>query len=531
MTAMMESALMRSEHDLAVPPLRRSELWSLREDVTVETAPGDGPLRLRGRWGSVVVERPTRMVRDALERMRLGPVSLENVIGGSSDEHAAAASWAELHRTISLFPQLIIRSLSLDTGQPLLSVVPLTVRSTFGPVPLDPDVPIRLSIFARLRTDGTTYVLESPLAVHRVVLHRAQAVMLTAALAGPVTPAALAAGVPELGPLTADAAEYLAAAGMVVQAAGAVPAFAEDTDPALAGWSPVDLEFHTSSTLGLHDRDVGITYPLGLTRPPEPVVKPPSDRQYVQLHRPRWQELDENDPPLTAVLEGRRSTRRHGANPITVTELGELLYRTARIRALYSLEPADEEVPAAPGGGYELSDRPYPSGGRCYELELYATAGDCAGLAPGIYHYDPLGHRLEQVSTSRAAVDELLGCARVAADMDSPPQVLISMTARFGRLSWKYEGVAYRLVLNHVGVLMQNLYLVCTAMRLAACALGTVSLTAAARAFGADWLVEPCVGQFVVGREPATPDHDTRPWRAANDAEWADLARAALRDA
>jgi hypothetical protein len=78
---------------------------------------------------------------------------------------------------------------------------------------------------------------------------------------------------------------------------------------------------------------------------------------------------------------------------------------------------------------------------------------------------------------------------------------------------------------------MQNLYLVCTAMRLAACALGTVSLTAAARAFGADWLVEPCVGQFVVGREPATPDHDTRPWRAANDAEWADLARAALRDA
>jgi hypothetical protein len=35
--------------------------------------------------------------------------------------------------------------------------------------------------------------------------------------------------------------------------------------------------------------------------------------------------------------------------------------------------------------------------------------GDCDGLARGVYHYDPLGHRLEPVPAVPAAVGELLG--------------------------------------------------------------------------------------------------------------------------
>jgi SagB-type dehydrogenase family enzyme len=110
--------------------------------------------------------------------------------------------------------------------------------------------------------------------------------------------------------------------------------------------------------------------------------------------------------------------------------------------------------------------------------------------------------------------------------MAEPPPVLITMTVRFRRLSWKYEGLAYRMVLMHVGVLIQSLYLVCTAMRLAPCALGSVSIESAARAFGTDWRVEPCVGQFIVGGEPVGEDRDSSQWRNVNDADWADRARA-----
>jgi SagB-type dehydrogenase family enzyme len=522
---------MTANHERAAPRVRRSELWSLREDVTIETGQGDSPLRLRGRWGEVIVERPSPLVRGALERMRLGPVSLENVVGSRAADRTLAAQWAELYRVFDRLQPLIIRSLSLESGQPLLSVVPLTVQSRFRPAPLTADIPIRLSAFAVLRSDGNTYCLESPLALHRVLLHRAEAVMLVASLAGPITPAALAASLPPVGPVTADALDYLAAAGMVVQAEGTAenpPVFAEDTDPALTGWSWADLMFHAFSTLGRHDHNFGVTYPTGQTVPPEPVVKRQADR-YILLHRPRWEELSEADPTLTTAIEGRRSLRRHGARPVTVTELGDLLYRTARVRSLIAVEPENRPVGGGSEAGHELSDRSYPSGGACYELEFYATVGNCAGLARGIYHYDPLGHRLEPVSADRAAVDELLGCARVAAGMHEPPQVLISMTARFRRLGWKYEGLAYRLVLMHVGVVTQNLYLACTAMRLAPCAIGSVSITAAARAFGTDWRVEPCVGQFIVGRGPDAEGRDTGTWLKVNDPEWADLARAALR--
>lgn len=519
---------MRADHGPAIPLTKRAELWSLREDVSVEMEPGGGPVRLRGRWGDVVVQQPSPLVREALSRMRLGPVSLENAIGGAvqdSDGDSADGQRAELYHVFDRLQPLIIRSLRLASGRPLLSVVPLTVRSRFRPVPLAADVPIRLSTFAELRTDGNAYYLESPLALHRVLLHRAEAMALIGLLAAPVRPAALEAGLTPIGPVALDALEYLAAAGMVVQARSAgefPPVFAEDADPALAGWSPVDMMFHTRSTLGRHDRNFGITYPTGATVPAEPVVKPQASR-YIPLHRPRWEDLCEADPPLTAAIEGRRSMRRHSARPVTVTDLGDLLYRTARVRSLIALEQQDGRGAAAV---YELSDRPYPSGGACYELEFYVTAGDCVGLPRGVYHYDPLGHRLEPVGPDGPAVGELLGCARLAAAMTEPPPVLLSMTVRFRRLSWKYEGLAYRLVLMHVGVLIQSLYLVCTAMRLAPCALGSVSIEAAARAFGTDWRTEPCVGQFIVGGEPEGAERDASRWRDVNDADWADFARA-----
>jgi SagB-type dehydrogenase family enzyme len=123
-------------------------------------------------------------------------------------------------------------------------------------------------------------------------------------------------------------------------------------------------------------------------------------------------------------------------------------------------------------------------------------------------------------------VEELLSAARVAAGTDAPPPVLITMTARFRRLSWRYEGLAYRLVLLNAGTLMQNLYLVSTAMRLAPCAIGTVCIDTAARAFGTDWRVEPCVAQFMVGTRSDTAPPDGRVSNDVNDGWWADAARA-----
>ncbi len=487
------------------------ELWSLREDVSLEGDPFRDPVRLYGRWGDITIPRSSPLVRETLYRMGLGPISLENATSAAAipargpyqDAAEIRAQVTELRSVLQRLQPLIVRSLAQKSGQPLLSVVPLTMRSRFHPVPLAAGAPFRLSVYACLRADGREYSLESPLSLHRVVLHRTAAMRLIAPLASPITPAAFTAALSRAEPAAGRVLEYLAAAGMVVgaQEAGNSSVFAEDLDIAVVGWSPVEMMFHIRSTLGRHDHNFGVTYPAGTTHPVEPVVKPQASR-HIPLHRPRWDDLRRSDPPVVVAMEVRRSVRRYAEGPITAEQIGDLLYRTARVRSLITAAPGGQDPPDVPASGTPYSNRPYPSGGACYELELYLTVASCTGLANGVYHYDPLGHRLEPVSADRAAADELLSAACMTAALDSPAQVLISMTARFRRLSWRYEGLAYRLVLMHVGVLMQNLYLVCAAMGLAPCALDAVDIDVAARAFGADWRTEPCIGQFLVGGKP-----------------------------
>src|SRR3984893_4419301 len=467
------------------------ELWSLREDVSLEGDPLRDPVRLRGRWGDITIPRSSQLVRETLYRMGLGPISLENATSAAAmpargtygDPAEVRAQVTELHSVLERLQPLIVRSLAQKSGQPLLSVVPLTMRSRFYPVPLAAGAPFRLSVYAALRADGREYSIESPLSLHRVVLHRTAAMRLIAPLASPITPAAFIAALSLAEPAAARVLEYLAAAGMVVgaQGPGNTTVFAEDLDTAVVGWSPVEMMFHIRSTLGRHDHNFGVTYPAGTTRPVEPVVKPQASR-HIPLHTPRWEDVCRGDPPVG-------------------------------VRSLITAASGGQDPPDVPARGTSYSNRPYPSGGACYELELYLTVGSCTGLANGVYHYAPLGHRLEPISADRAAANELLSAACMTAALESPAQVLISMTARFRRLSWRYEGLAYRLVLMHVGVLMQNLYIVCAAMGLAPCALDAVDIDVAARAFGADWRTEPCVGQFLVGGQPDVAE-----------AHWADRA-------
>jgi SagB-type dehydrogenase family enzyme len=521
--------MLKSLDEAVVPTANQHELWSLREDVSVEWGAGDGAVqpnnarpetvRLRGRWGDVTVRRPSPLLQEALRRMSLGPVSLENVIGPATGGDARAKR-EHLHRALDRLNPLIVRSLSQELGDPLLSVVPLAERARFHPLPLDPAVPVRMSVYARLRANGRECNIESPLALHRVVLHQAEAVRLIAPLMSPIRPAAYPGTVAAADSIAQNALEYLVAAGMAVvgePSVGGTFTFAEDRDPATVGWSQIDMMFHTRSTLGRHDHDFGATCPIAPLEPPVKAIEPVKPRSplppapLVPLHRPRLAELRAVDPPLTTVIEGRRSSRHPGPD-ITAEQIGDLLYRTARVRRLSASTPGD------PCGH---TDRPYPSGGNAYELELYLSVGHCEGLTRGVYHYDPLGHRLEPVDGDPIAAEELVGLARMAAGTDAPLPVLITMTARFRRLSWRYEGMAYRMVLMNAGVLMQNLYLVCTAMGLAPCAIHTISIDTAARALGTDWRVEPCVAQFMVGSQPAAAPGDSRAWSDVNDGWWA----------
>ncbi len=83
---------------------------------------------------------------------------------------------------------------------------------------------------------------------------------------------------------------------------------------------------------------------------------------------------------------------------------------------------------------------------------------------------------------------------------EAPPQVLITIAARFGRTSWRYSSVAYSLILKDVGILTQNLYLVATEMGLGGCAIGIVNAGQFEKMTGIEFHVEGPAGQFALGR-------------------------------
>jgi SagB-type dehydrogenase family enzyme len=154
------------------------------------------------------------------------------------------------------------------------------------------------------------------------------------------------------------------------------------------------------------------------------------------------------------------------------------------------------------GGGPELSYtvRPYPSGGASYELEVYLAVDTCEGLSRGFYHYDAGVHALVPIETRGNQLDALLKSAEFAMGVSAAPQILITIAARFGRVSWKYSSLAYALILKDVGVLMQTFYVMAADMSLGGCAIGTTNIELFAKMTGLQFHVEGPVGQFALGR-------------------------------
>jgi SagB-type dehydrogenase family enzyme len=274
-------------------------------------------------------------------------------------------------------------------------------------------------------------------------------------------------------------------------------------DDALVLWDFHDLVFHARSTEGRHANPLGGAYPYANTIAALPAVRPPWPGTKIGLRE--LSSAAVNAPSPTAkLLRDRHSTREFdNQRPIALAELARFLDGTARVQSELKT-PLDHG-----GGGPELgyTVRPYPSGGASYELELYLAVDTCEGLSRGFYHYDAGGHALVPIETRSNQLDALLIGAELAMGVNAAPQILITIAARFGRVSWKYSSIAYALILKDVGALMQTFYAMATDMGLGGCAIGTTNIELFAKMTGLPFHVEGPVGQFALGRgaKPEAP--------------------------
>lgn len=167
----------------------------------------------------------------------------------------------------------------------------------------------------------------------------------------------------------------------------------------------------------------------------------------IQLPAPRLQ----SRYSLERALRERRSVRHFAATPLTLLELGQLLW-------------------AAQGVTHGAGLRTAPSAGALYPLQTYVVALNVQGLAAGVYRYLPQRHALALIERENARAGlsaAALGQAPVA---EAP--VVVALAAVEVRTTVKYgaRGLAY--VEREAGHAAQNLLLQATALGLAGVPIG-----------------------------------------------------------
>ena len=171
-------------------------------------------------------------------------------------------------------------------------------------------------------------------------------------------------------------------------------------------------------------------------------------------------------------LVDRRSIREYNKKPLTLEDIGQLLW-------------------AAQGITHDRISRTAPSAGGLYPLETYLVAGKVDSLEPGVYRYLPEGHRLALELSGdlrRKLCNESLYQDPVA---EAPASIVFS--AVFSRTTGKYGKRGIRYVHMEAGIAAQNVSLQSVSLNLETVIIGAFDDEGVRRVLAMTAEVEPLI--------------------------------------
>ena len=195
---------------------------------------------------------------------------------------------------------------------------------------------------------------------------------------------------------------------------------------------------------------------LSLPEDPAPV---PSFKEYLGTEPICLPEPLALSSTLQDCITGRVSCRHFSDQPMNLSQLSTVAKATYGIRGRSYFD------------GYELLERPVPSGGGLYPLELYFVVRNVEKIDPGIYHYAPLVHGLETIR-SLEVPRQFLGEIFLWQPYVGDASVVVLCTAVLERSLWKYDDRGYRYILFEAGHVAQNVNLVAESLGLGSLNLG-----------------------------------------------------------
>jgi len=222
----------------------------------------------------------------------------------------------------------------------------------------------------------------------------------------------------------------------------------------------------------------------GVPIPPLELPLPP-DARLVDLPAPG--EIDLPVIDLRSVIEGRRSLRKYAQQPLTLAELSFLLWATQGVK-IVTPRPA--------------TLRNVPSAGARHAFETYLLANRVDGLAPGLYRFAALDHKLVTVDLTADVAERTV---QACADQHMVGQAAVSFiwVAVVARMVWRYSERSYRYLHLDAGHVCQNLYLAAEAVGCGMCAIAAFDDDLLNQVVGADGEDQFAIYAASLGKKPA----------------------------
>ncbi len=188
--------------------------------------------------------------------------------------------------------------------------------------------------------------------------------------------------------------------------------------------------------------------------PVPPIEKPcePGSRRVTLPGPNEWQGIGQVN--LIAAIQNRHSHRTFSTQPLTLEDMGFLLWATQGVRK------------KAQGTAFRV----VPSAGCRHALETYLCVLRVEGLETGVYRYLPLEHQLVLEFSSDDLHQELASATLGQTFVGQAAVVFVWTTVPY-RMEWRYSLAAHKVIALDAGHVCQNLYLACEAIGAGTCAI------------------------------------------------------------
>ena len=189
---------------------------------------------------------------------------------------------------------------------------------------------------------------------------------------------------------------------------------------------------------------------------PQPQLQLPYPSEMRTIDLPSPEQIKVDKITLRDAIENRSSVRKYSDKPLSINELAWLLWTTQGVK-----ETVRE--------GY-CTLRTVPSAGARHAFDTFLLVNKVEGLAPGIYRYLALEHKLGEYLLDSDIADKVVEAA-YGQKMVKNNAVTFIWVADIYRMFWRYVERGYRYIHIDAGHVCQNLYLAAENINAGVCAI------------------------------------------------------------